>query len=209
MLVKVLNLPLSHLVEFGAAMPKEWVRSFIAVDIDNETILNNILEARNSLTETGADLKLVEPENIHITLRFLGEIPVDMIERVYEGMRQVDLKPFEIEFKGLGAFPDLRRLRVIWVGITKGREELESVFNQLEPKLRSMGFQADRKGFSPHVTIARVRSARNKARLADLISTMRDREFGILKANGVKLKKSTLTPKGPIYSTLHEVRCEP
>jgi len=83
---------------------------------------------------------------------------------------------------------------------------LRSIFNQLEPSLRSLGFAPDPKGFSPHLTIARVKSGRNKAELAKLLNENADYEFGIVRAECLKLKKSDLTPKGPIYSTIREVK---
>lgn len=184
----------------------ERIRSFIAFDIANERALKRISDVQLELVNVGADLKLVEPKNIHATLRFLGEIPLGMVDKVYEEMKKVSFAPFEIELKGIGAFPNLNRLKVIWIGITKGATELKNIFDQLEPKIRQLGFLPDTKGFSPHITIARVKSGRNKADLAQKIISMKDFEFGTTPGDCVKLKKSVLTPKGPIYSTLNEVR---
>jgi 2'-5' RNA ligase len=92
----------------------------------------------------------------------------------------------------------------LWAGITQGADELRSIFNQLEPSLRSLGFAPDSKGFSPHLTIARVRSGRNKAELGKCVTENANYEFGIVRAQCLRLKRSDLTPKGPIYSTLKE-----
>ncbi|MCJ7613933.1 RNA 2',3'-cyclic phosphodiesterase, partial [Candidatus Bathyarchaeota archaeon] len=113
--------------------------------------------------------------------------------------------PFTIEIRGLGAFPKSNYSRVVWAGIKKGANELADVFEQLEPRLRGLGFKPDNKGFSPHLTIARVRTGRNKARLAELIRELEDYEFGTVKAECLMLKKSDLTPSGPIYTNLREV----
>jgi 2'-5' RNA ligase len=183
----------------------ETIRSFIAFDIEDERIRRRFSEAQQMLVNTGADLKLVKPENVHVTMRFLGNITLHMVDAVHEAMQKVSFTPFEIEIRGLGAFPRLQHARVIWAGIRRGREQLEKIFNQLEPELRKLGFRPDPKGFSPHLTIARVRSGRNKAELIHRIKESTDYEFGVVKAECLRLKRSTLTPKGPIYSTLREV----
>jgi len=185
---------------------KELIRSFIAIDIDNSEIIKRITEAQDALGKSGAHLKLVEPQNIHVTIRFLGEIPQTLVEKVSEEMKHISFKPFDVHFHGVGAFPNINRPNVVWIGIGKGAEILSNIFNQLEPGLRGLGFSPDTRGFSPHVTIARVGSGLNRAELVQAIMSLKEREFGVLHVNSVKLKKSILTPKGPIYSTIYEVK---
>jgi 2'-5' RNA ligase len=182
----------------------ESIRSFIAFELDNESVLRKLTEAQNLLVKTGADLKLVGPENIHVTVRFLGNITLSMVEKVYEEMRNVQFVPFDVKIRGVGAFPDVRYPRVCWAGMTEGANQLRSIFTQLEPRLHGLGFAPDLKGFSPHLTIARVKSGKNKAELARWIMENVDYDFGVIRAECLKLKKSDLTPKGPIYSTLKE-----
>jgi 2'-5' RNA ligase len=182
----------------------EAVRSFIAFDIDSQSVLKKMADVQNLLVKTGADLKLVEPKNIHVTVRFLGNITLPTVEKVFEEMKKVQFTPFNVKICGIGAFPDLRYPRVVWAGITEGADQLRSIFNQLEPRLRSLGFTPDPKGFSPHLTIARVKSGRNKAELSKVIIENASYEFGVIRAECLRLKKSDLTPKGPIYSTLKE-----
>jgi len=183
----------------------EAIRSFIAFDMDSEQILKKITDIQSLLTKTGADLKLVEPRNIHITVRFLGNITPPMVDKIFEEMKKVQFVPFDVKICGAGAFPNVRYPRVLWAGITEGADQLRSIFNQLEPRLRSLGFARDPKGFNPHLTIARVKSGRNKAELAKLLNETVNYEFGIVRAECLRLKRSDLTPKGPIYSTLKEV----
>jgi len=183
----------------------ERLRSFIAIDIEDKEIVKRLTEAQMYIAKTGADLKLVEPRNIHITIRFLGNISPTMIDKIYEAMENVSFKLFQVEIKGLGAFPKPRFPRVVWAGIRKGAEELRNIFEQLEPQLRKLGFQPDPKGFSPHITIARVKTGRNKAELARALNELAEKEFGIMIAKCLRLKKSTLTPRGPVYTTLKEV----
>ncbi len=187
----------------------ESIRTFLAFDIQNEAVLEKLAAAQKLLVQTGADLKVVEPHNIHITIRFLGGISPDMVDKVFVAMQRVDFKPFTVQFCGLGVFPSLNYPRVVWVGITDGAQQLKSIFAQIEPQIRSLGFTADPLGFSPHLTIARVRSAKNKAQLAELITKHQQYDLGTIKADCFKLKRSQLSPKGPTYSTLKEVCPQP
>ena len=182
----------------------ETMRSFLAFDIENEAIRKKLARVQRLLAQTGADLKLVDPQNIHITIRFLGDINPNIAEKIYEEMQKTQFTPFNVQIKGLGAFPDMRYPRVIWTGITEGADQLKRVFSQLEPSLHSLGFAPDHKGFSPHLTIARVRSGRNKAQLANFATKNTNYDFGSIKAECLRLKRSDLTPRGPIYSTLKE-----
>jgi len=182
----------------------EQIRSFLAFDIESHEVRNKLAKAQALLSQTGADLKLVETENIHITMRFLGNINPPTVEKVFEEMKKVQFVPFNVQLKGLGAFPDVRYPRVVWAGITEGQDQLRSVFNQLEPKLRGLGFADDPKGFSAHLTLARVRSGRNKQQLAKALAENATFDFGNVKAECLRLKQSILSPKGPTYSTIRE-----
>jgi 2'-5' RNA ligase len=172
--------------------------------LDGEAILRGITAAQSILAKTGADLKLVEPKNIHITLRFLGNITPNTVERIYAEMTKVQFTAFDVKIRGVGAFPQLRYPRVLWIGITQGADQLRSIFEQLEPRLQTLGFAPDSKGFSPHLTIARVRSGRNREALVKYVNENANLEFGTIRAECLRLKRSDLTPKGPIYSTLKE-----
>ena len=187
-------------------MAEQRIRAFVAVDMDEASVISKLVEAQRALRDLGADLKLVEPENIHATVRFLGEVPAATIELVKEQMNEVKFSAFNMEFTGLGAFPNLRKINVVWVGMRKGKEEISRIFEQLEPRFRKIGFEPDNRGFSPHVTIARVKTGRMREELAKFIDEMRDTPFGVVHVEEVRLKRSVLTPKGPVYSTIHAVR---
>jgi len=182
----------------------ESIRSFLAFDMEKETVKKRLASVQKLLAQTGADLKLVEPQNIHITIRFLGDVTPNTVEKIFEEMKKIQFTPFNVQINSLGAFPDLRYPRVVWAGITEGADQLKNVFNQLEPRLRSLGFAPDSKGFSPHLTIARVRTGINKAQLAEFVAKNVNYDFGSIKAECLRLKRSDLTPRGPIYSTLKE-----
>lgn len=182
----------------------ESIRSFIAFDMDDESVLRKISEVQGFLARTGADLKLVEPRNVHITVRFLGDISPANVEKIFGEMQKVQFLPFDVKLQGIGAFPTPHSPRVVWTGMTEGTDKLRGIFDQLEVGLLRLGFAPDPKGFSPHLTIARVRSGRNKAELAKCILENKGYEFGVVRAGCLRLKKSDLTPKGPVYSTLKE-----
>ncbi len=154
--------------------------------------------------KTGADLKLVETENIHMTIRFLGDISMSLADKIYVEMQQVQFKPFPVQLIGLGVFPNLNFPRVLWAGIAQGADQLQNVFTQIEPRLQKLGLSPEPNAFSPHLTIARVRSGRNKPQLAELVTKNVRYDFGFVEAGCFRLKRSELTPRGPIYSTLKE-----
>jgi 2'-5' RNA ligase len=182
----------------------ESIRSFIAFEIESDAARNNLAKAQALLVQTGADVKLVATENIHVTMRFLGDITPSMVDKIFEEMKKLQFTPFNVQIKGVGVFPSLNYPRVVWAGITEGADQLQSVFTQLEPRLRDLGFAPDQHGFSPHLTIARVRSGRNKTQLADFVTKRAEYDFGTIKAECLRLKQSVLSPKGPTYSMLKE-----
>jgi RNA 2',3'-cyclic 3'-phosphodiesterase len=182
----------------------EFVRAFLAFEVDNQDVKKRLIDMQTLAMQTDADLKLVENENIHMTIRFLGDITLNMADKIFEEMKKIQFKPFPVQLTGIGVFPSLSFPRVLWAGITQGAEQLQNVVNQIEPKLQSLGFPPDRNAFSPHLTIARVRSARNKPQLTDFVTKNAKYDFGAVEAKCLRLKRSELTPRGPIYSTLKE-----
>jgi 2'-5' RNA ligase len=181
------------------------VRTFLAFDIENKSILEKISQLQFRLKNIGTDIRIVKNQNIHITVRFFGDIQNYLVDMIYQEMKQISFNRFRIELKGVGAFPKPTYPRTIWVGISKGIKELTDIFEQLEPRVRGLGIKADYRGFNPHLTIARVRSGRNKVFLSKLIREMENFDFGPVNLEALRLKKSDLTPKGPIYTTLKEV----
>lgn len=180
-------------------------RAFIAIDID-EAVRQKLVVAQQELAATGAQLKLVEPVNIHVTMKFLGEVPEEKIEAIAAALRKavVNTQPFNIDVRGIGVFPNLRYVRVIWAGVTDGREAIIAIQQNIDRELGKLGFRPER-DFVPHLTLARVKTAKRKEHLVALIRKMENVEFGITSAQAIELKQSTLTSKGPIYSTLAHI----
>ena len=181
------------------------LRSFIAIDIEEKTIIEKIIEIEKKLQETGALLKLVEPENLHITIKFLGEISekeLPLIKKILEKNAEL-FEPFEITLEKLGAFPSISHPRVIWVGISQNKDKVTSLANKISADLERAGFRREERAFHPHITIARVK--RQNSRLKKEIMQYQNSVFGRIKVNNIRLKKSTLTPQGPIYTTIFEI----
>ncbi|MBL7118670.1 RNA 2',3'-cyclic phosphodiesterase, partial [Candidatus Bathyarchaeota archaeon] len=108
----------------GQRAGEERVRSFIAFEINDPKILTGIEELQRDIIQSGSNIRTVSTRNLHITLSFLGEVPKVTIDRVTAELNQIDFVPFDISLRGIGAFPNIRRINVVWVGIDKGREDL-------------------------------------------------------------------------------------
>jgi 2'-5' RNA ligase len=186
-------------------MASSLLRVFVAVDVPEGDVKEKIAEFQGTLTQTGADLKPVEPENIHITLRFLGDTAGALVEELKGELRKVEFQPFKVIFKGTGVFPDHSRINVVWIGIDEGNIGLVDLCGKINRSLARYNIPPDRRGFSPHLTVARVRSGRNIEALSKMVKTLSDLEFGAFEVDSFALKQSTLTPKGPIYKDLLQV----
>jgi 2'-5' RNA ligase len=182
------------------------VRCFVAVECGEEEVLRGFRDVEARLRPTGADLKFVEPENVHLTLKFLGEIPEAKARKVAETVSEMSFKPFSFLVEGVGVFPSPSRPNVVWAGITDGVADLAAVFEDLEGRLSRLGFERERRRFSPHLTVCRVRSGRNRAQLVAELNQLEDMVFGSVKVDRVTLKKSVLTRQGPVYTNVAKSR---
>lgn len=176
------------------------VRAFFAVDVKDESVVRNILSFQNELLRGGDGLKPVEPENLHITLLFLGEISDFEVKLAADTLNSVESRPFELEFRGAGYFPGGSRINVVWVGVKSGVEELKKINEQLRKKLSSLRLENEK--FTPHLTVCRVKFIKNKNLLLETISKNYSTEFGKQLVDRIVLKKSQLTSSGPVYSDL-------
>ena len=185
------------------------MRTFIAIELPQK-IIGTLSALQNQLKNTQADVKWVAPENIHLTLKFLGEVDEKKIEKIIQALEETakDSQPFSIRLCALGAFPKINFPRVIWVGIDAGDEETKNIAFVLEEKLQKLGIPKEKRPFSSHITIGRVRSGINREKLVKELDILQGK--GLLQENleflatKITLFKSTLTPKGPIYEILKE-----
>ncbi len=180
------------------------VRCFVAVEVDDPGVLDALRSFQAGLAGSGGDLKPVERENIHLTLKFLGDVDEGLLDEVKRVVNSLSFKPFRMALAETGAFPNLRKPRVIWAGVTEGADELTAIFRELEAGFVGLGFKREGRRFSPHISIARVRSGRNRDLLMEEVLRYRDAVFGDFEVASVKLKRSVLTPRGPVYSILAE-----
>lgn len=183
------------------------MRLFIAIELPEE-IRNLLANLQSQLKTSGADVKWVEPQNIHLTLKFLGEVDDHKLNEVIRIIEYIteNINPFYIHLYSLGAFPKMNFPRVIWVGIDKGDVQAKEIAKSLEEKMAKIGIPRENRPFSSHITIGRVRSAFNRDKLAKNLDNLAYNfaeipEFLVTK---ITLFKSTLTPKGPIYEALKE-----
>ncbi len=186
-------------------LSEDQVRSFISIDLEDQQILSRITSILSSLQSLGGDLKPVERENIHLTLKFLGNVPTPRLSEVKSSLQQLIFPLFTAEIKGAGAFPNLNHMNVIWVGVEEGWSQVEQIYEQVEKLLSVLGFRRENRPFSPHITIARVRSGRKRDEIANFLRHLGDESFGTITVDKVRLKQSILSSSGPKYSTLLEV----
>jgi 2'-5' RNA ligase len=181
----------------------ETIRAFIAVPVTDEIkVLVGDLE--QDLRTVGADVKWVEPKNLHITLKFLGNIAQADVEGLTGALERVvaGVRAFEVVVSGAGTFPPGRRPRVVWVGLADGREQLTDLGVKVEEACGTLGFEREKRAFRPHLTIGRVRrGSRALPELADEISRV---AFNPLKlgVDSINLVRSRLSPRGPTYTLL-------
>jgi len=181
-------------------------RGFISADIQPSEPLVKIL---NDLAATRSDIKVVKPGLLHVTLKFLGQTEESLVPDIETRTGRVcsGIAPFTIRLKGMGAFPSLSNIRVVWVGIENG-EPLGRIAEALEDSMTDLGFAKEKRGFVPHLTLARMRNGRNMQNVQEILKANAVTEFGEYLIDRVNLKKSVLGPKGPSYSTVHEQRLQ-
>jgi 2'-5' RNA ligase len=178
-------------------------RAFIAIEIGKNEKISKMLDA---LRNTGAQLKLVDPAYMHITLKFLGdteEYLIPEITRIISAALE-NVQPFDIKIYGMGAFPNPNRINVVWIGLQEVGL-LIKIAEFIDINLVSYGFPRENRPFSPHLTLARVKSGRNLGEVQRIIKENAQIDCGSQRIYSVKLKKSVLTPNAPIYSTVAEI----
>ena len=177
------------------------MRLFIAAEV-GEDIRERCAEMMESLKGSGADIRTVSPENLHITLKFLGDVREDDVKKISDTLRELceGSEPFTTSFSTLGYFGSPRFPRTIWVGISEGREAISGLATELNERLSWVN-REERKP-RPHLTLARVKSPVNSERLVETIQSLRDVKLGETHVKELKLKRSILRPDGPLYSDL-------
>lgn len=173
------------------------VRSFVAVELP-PSMREEIGRLNRSIATEG--LRQVSPDLMHITMKFLGDVPQEKVVEVAEALGRVKATPFTVQVKGIGSFPG-RSVRVVWLGLVGDFREL---YEGIERALSQLGFSPEERGFSPHVTLGRVGRpcAEMNQKLLARMAPLSDIDLGSFTVDRFYLKKSTLTRGGPIYEDL-------
>jgi len=177
------------------------MRLFIAIDIEDE-IKEKIEGVEKEIEKTGADIKFVEKENLHFTLKFLNEVREDdvneAVNKISDSLK--GMKQFKMSIEGVGFFGNQNYIRTIWIGVGKGGKEMEIIIDQLNQNLNYI--RKEEHESSPHLTIGRVRTGVNREQLVQKLQGLKGVKFGETIVKEVKLKQSQLTKQGPMYSDL-------
>lgn len=189
------------------------MRCFIAIDIDenNRAALGDLQQQLKSEVDIKkSDVKWVKPENIHLTLKFLGEIRDEQVVDICNIVKDVAGRhdSFELDIESVGHFGG-RSARILWVGSGKGRENLLQLQKDLEEQLASAGWPPEKRAFSGHLTLCRIKNSKAGIKLAQITEQYRDFKVGVMPADSVSVYQSELTPVGPIYTVLGDYKlCE-
>ncbi len=187
------------------------IRSFIAIELKDKATIEKIISFSQRLKQNQTNIKLVEPVNLHMTMKFLGNIPETLAPKIYSIIQEeindklFHRKNFEYRLNGVGQF---NRFSVIWIELHGNIQFLQKIKDSTEDFLfRELKIERDKRTkFKPHLTIGRLKKNKINYKtfdsLKNLINENRDLEFGVFNINQVKLKESKLTPKGPIYTDL-------
>ena len=181
------------------------MRLFIGVELPEE-IKERIHQTARELSKRidPNAVRMVEKENYHITLRFLGEVDEKDLGKLNSALQKAlrEKGRFKVSLKGIGVFPDENYIRVVWVGVNDGAEELEEIARGINKSLREIGFKGDER-FSAHITIARVK---RKIKISKFLREKKDEEFGEFVVGRVVLFESKLLPgKSPEYSKVFAI----
>jgi 2'-5' RNA ligase len=189
----------------------EQIRCFIAIELPEEVKAGlSRLQAKLKLANPPS-VKWVDPHSTHLTLKFLGEVDADMTGLITEAIGEAayGIPPFHLEVKGLGVFPNLRRVQVAWVGIIGEIDKLVQLQKRIESNLAELGFAPESRAFTPHLTLARVHeraSPDERQELGQLIADTKSEAVYAFPVDAISLMRSQLTRAGAIYSQISSVK---
>ncbi len=182
------------------------MRLFIAIELPGE-IKRGIAAIQEQLRKSGADATWTRPEGIHLTLKFLGEVAeakVPEIKTAMAGAVQGSAQ-FRLEAAGAGAFPNSKNPRVLWLGVRGDREKLAALQSSVEGAMIKLGFEAEERPFSPHLTLARIKYLKPRFSWQQAIEGIRDVNLGEIGVDAVSLMQSELKPSGAVYTEMEKI----
>ena len=182
------------------------MRLFVSVDIPDE-LADGVAAVQDRLRDAPG-LRFTDPGQAHVTLQFLGDVPDQRVEEVVDALEtavgSADVAPFDAEFGGLGVFPSLDYISVVWLGVREGSEALARLNAAVEREMAGLGFEGDDHDFTPHVTLARMDHAGGKEHVQQVVQRA-DPTVGRTRVESVALTESSLTDDGPVYATVERV----
>jgi 2'-5' RNA ligase len=182
------------------------IRAFIAL-IPSVTLQQSFADVQAALQRLSLAFRWVKPAQVHLTLKFLGDIPPEAIDPIAHAMQQTvtTLVPFTMSVRGLGCFPNPAHPRVLWMGVHAPPDTLQLLHLRLETALTPLGFTPDKRPFRPHLTLARGQQRVNSHQLTTVLEVYRDRHFGAMLVEHVSLLQSQLHRDGAVYTRLRSI----
>jgi 2'-5' RNA ligase len=187
-------------------MPR--VRTFIALD-PGPAIRDRMITLQKELARAGADVKWVEPDNLHITLLFLGEVEDRDLVSVCQAVTETaeTRGAFEVSIEGAGCFPNMRRPRVVWLGVGRGAADIAGLHDALEEPLLQLGcYRREERKYTPHVTLGRVQGDESTDALSAALLKNKGYQAGTADIREVQVMSSELSPRGPVYTVMSRAR---
>jgi 2'-5' RNA ligase len=180
------------------------VRTFIALPASDE-LRTALVQVQRRLREADADVRWEGPDKLHVTLKFLGDVPEDRIVPLGEAVAAAvqNIRPFTLVYRGAGCFPESGPPRIVWAG-TEPNEDLQALFRVVEEACSALGFPRETRRFHPHITLGRVKGTRNLARLTEATNSVKFEPISTL-CRELLLMKSVLRPEGSAYSILKTI----
>jgi RNA 2',3'-cyclic 3'-phosphodiesterase len=189
------------------------IRAFIAIELPPE-LKQELTELEIKLKKNSPPvIKWVDPASIHITLKFLGDTPDTIVDKLLLAMAEsaVGVSPFKLEVRQVGAFPAVERPQVIWVGVSGEMDQLAQLQKKIEKNMEPLGFKPEARPFSPHLTLGRVRDGARPdeiQRIGKLLSETQFTALHNIKVSGINLLKSQLTSAGAIHTVIGKVKLQ-
>lgn len=179
------------------------MRLFVSIDLPEE-FAERIAAVQEELSDADG-IRPTDPTQSHVTLKFLGDVPEARLPELKSALEtavdEAGVSPFEAEYGGLGVFPSLEYISVVWLGVREGGEAMARLHEAIERETTALGFDPEEHDFTPHATVARMDHAGGKERVQRLVRE-RDPTVGRPTVEAVTLKESELGPEGPVYSTV-------
>ncbi len=179
------------------------IRAFIAIELPDELrVALEEAQARLKRARVGVKISWTKIANLHLTLQFLGYVAEPVVERISVALADMAVQPFAVPVSGVGAFPDERRPRVLWIGCDDVAGKLKTLAAAVQAVTQPLGFEPERREFAAHLTLGRIKFPRPDAALTKALDSLKTQTFGTLRVDAVHLFQSQLHPDGSIYTKL-------